>query len=99
MAYSQEAIHIKAKSATLSSDSVSTLNLGSGITCMDSNNCKASNLIRSVLKTFSTGTGGAACCAISGVETDPFLEVALNTDLLIDAVILTPIDRPFATSM
>ena len=46
------------------------------------------------------GDGGAyTCCVISGEQTDPFLEVALNADVLIDAVILTPIDKAFANSL
>ena len=74
MAYSQEAIHIKAKSATLSSNSVDILSLGSGSTCLGSTNCKASNVLRAVLRTTSNGlSGDYACCVISGEETDPYL--------------------------
>ena len=101
MAYSQEAVHINAKFATLSSNSVSTLPLGNNSnSCLTDTNCKAENVIRPVLPTTSTGTWGwNACCVISGEQTDPFLHVTLNADVLIEVVILTPIDMTFATSM
>ena len=75
MAYSQEAVHIKAKSATLSSNSVSTQSLGNNSnSCLTDTNCKADNVIRPVLPTTSSGTWGwDACCVISGEQTDPFL--------------------------
>jgi hypothetical protein len=102
MAYSQEAIHIKAKKAILSSESVSNLEIGTtpGLTCLTTLICKAANLIRSTLRTVANGTGSSnTCCVISGEQTDPFLEVSLNAEVLIDAVILTPIDKVFANSL
>ena len=102
MAYSQEAIHIKAKSATLSSNSASNLSISTypDVSCMSTSSCKAYNVLRKTLRTVSNGYGGDyTCCVISGEQTDPFLEVALNADVLIDAVILTPIDKAFANSL
>ena len=97
MAYSQEAIHIKAKSATLSSNSVSYLSISTDptVSCMTNNNCKAANAISKALRTLATSPSNT-CCIVSGKEIDPFLQVALNADVLIDAVILTPIDKAFA---
>jgi hypothetical protein len=56
MAYSQEAIHIKAKSATLSSNSVSNLSISTidTVSCLTNNNCKAANVITQALRTIAT---------------------------------------------